>query len=234
MEDPNEDGDPSHYVDRYTGGSDNGGVHINSGIANHWFYLLVEGGQNADATFASGTKVQGIGMASAEQIAFLGFTSLTANATFCDARASTIAMADGNATNVADAWDEVGVDDALCNGGSTGGGGGSGSTGSDLVISDVASRKVNSKNGRFEVTWTTNIPATTVVTFDCCGSRIVPERHFRVPLWQWSELQQYFRVPLWSQSGSRGPAAPTRSKWRCIRARQQPWSFAKPLSVQAC
>jgi len=170
MEDPNEDGDPSHYADRYTGGSDNGGVHINSGIANHWFYLLVKGGQNADATFASDTEVQGIGMASAEQIAFLGFTALPANATFCDARASTITMANGNSANVADAWDEVGVDDALCNSGSTGGGGGSGSTGSDLVISDVASRKVNSKNGRFEVTWTTNIPATTVVTFDCCGS----------------------------------------------------------------
>ena len=48
MSDPNADGDPSYYADRYTGTSDNGGVHTNSGIANHWYYLLVNGGQNAN------------------------------------------------------------------------------------------------------------------------------------------------------------------------------------------
>jgi len=117
MANPGEDGDPSYYADRYTGTSDNGGVHTNSGIANHWFYLLVNGGQNANSARASGTNVQGVGLTAAEQITFLGFTALPSGATFCDARAGTIAVGGSHSANVADAWDEVGVTDALCNGG---------------------------------------------------------------------------------------------------------------------
>lgn len=119
MADPGEDGDPSHYDERYTGSEDNGGVHTNSGIANHWYYLLVSGGQNSDPTYASGTDVAGIGLTNAEPIAFLGFTALPADATFCEARASTITVAGAYDANVADAWDEVGVDTALCDGGTT-------------------------------------------------------------------------------------------------------------------
>jgi len=164
MADPNEDGDPSHYADRYTGTSDNGGVHTNSGIANHWFYLLVNGGQNANPLRASGTDVQGIGLAAAEDIAFLGFTALTANANYCAARAATVAVAGSDAAIVGDAWDEVGVDDALCSGG--GGGGGSGGSGPE--ITDVTSVKL--KGTKFEITWTTDVPADSVVTFSCCGT----------------------------------------------------------------
>ncbi len=159
MANPGEDGDPSHYADRYTGTGDNGGVHINSGIANHWFYLLVNGGQNADPTYASGQNVTGIGLAAAADIAFLGFTALTASADFCDARASTIAVAGGNAANVTDAWDEVGVDDALCN--NTGNGDGP-------VISNVASAKLNGRS--FEITWDTDVASDSTVTFTCCGT----------------------------------------------------------------
>ncbi|UCC89143.1 MAG: M4 family metallopeptidase [Anaerolineales bacterium] len=170
MANPNEDGDPSHYADRYTGTGDNGGVHINSGIANHWFYLLVNGGQNANPARASGTNVQGVGLASAEQVAFLGFTALPANADFCAARAATVAVAGGSAANVADAWDEVGIDEALCNaGGSSGGGGGGGTdTGTGPVISNVAS--ANLKGTKFEITWDTDEPADSQVTFTCCGT----------------------------------------------------------------
>ncbi len=89
-------GDPSHYADRYTGTNDNGGVHTNSGIANHWFYLLTNGGQNANPARASGTNVQGVGLAAAEAITYLGFTALPANASFCAARAGTIAVAGDN------------------------------------------------------------------------------------------------------------------------------------------
>lgn len=79
------------------------------------FYLLVEGGQNADAGRASGIYVVGIGLSAAERMAFLGFTALPANAPFCDACAATIAVADPVDTeNVADAWDEVGIDAVLC------------------------------------------------------------------------------------------------------------------------
>lgn len=110
MADPNADGQPSHYADRYTGTDDNGGVHTNSGIANHWFYLLVNGGQNANHARASGTNVVGIGLAAAEEIAYLGFTSLAENATFCTARTATTSAAESaDKDNVADAWDEVGV-----------------------------------------------------------------------------------------------------------------------------
>lgn len=164
MADPNEDGDPSHYADRYTGTSDNGGVHINSGIANHWYYLLVNGGQNANPARASGTAVTGIGLAAAEQIAFLGFTSLNATADYCAARAATMAIAGVSETNVVGAWDEVGVTDAMCAGS---GGGGSGS-GDAPVIADVTSQ--SQKGTRFQITWTTDIPATTEVSFTCCGT----------------------------------------------------------------
>ena len=161
MANPGEDGDPSYYADRYTGTGDNGGVHTNSGIANHWFYLLANGGQNAKPTRASGTNVQGIGLAAAEDITFLGFTALTANANFCAARASTIAVAGGHAANVADAWDEVGVTEALCGGG---GGGGNGP-----VITNVSSSKTN-KRGGFVITWTTDVSSNSEVTFSCCGT----------------------------------------------------------------
>ena len=162
LADPTVFGDPSHYADRYTGTSDNGGVHTNSSISNHWFYLLAEGGQNAKASRASGTNVQGIGLEAAEDIVFLGFSALPASANFCAARASTIAVAGNKAANVADAWDEVGVDEALCGGGSGGGGGGG-----SVTINNVSSVKL--KGGKFKITWTTDVAADSVVVFTCCG-----------------------------------------------------------------
>jgi len=160
MADPGEDGDPSYYADRYTGTSDNGGVHTNSGIANHWFYLLVNGGQNANPARASGTNVQGIDLAAAEEITFLGFTALPASATFCQARASTVAVAGNHSANVADAWDEVGVDDVLC--------GGSGGGGNGPVITNISSAKL--RGNSFEITWTTDVSSDSAVTFTCCGT----------------------------------------------------------------
>ena len=50
MGDPKQDGDPSHVSQKYTGDADNGGVHTNSGIANHAYYLTVNGGSNASCT----------------------------------------------------------------------------------------------------------------------------------------------------------------------------------------
>jgi thermolysin len=160
MANPNEDGDPSHYADRYTGTSDNGGVHTNSGIANHWFYLLANGGTNANAARASTDGVQGIGLAAAQSVAYLGFTALPATANFCAARASTMAAAGNHAANVADAWDEVGVNDQLCGGG--------GGTGDGPVITEVTSKKL--KGGKFQITWKTDVASDSAVTFTCCGT----------------------------------------------------------------
>jgi thermolysin len=116
MSDPQSMGQPDHYSRRVITSADNGGVHINSGIANHAFYLAIEGGTNR----TSGLGVQGVGGASREQIErvfYRAFTQLMpANATFATARAATIqASVDlfgGNsAANraVTQAWTAVGV-----------------------------------------------------------------------------------------------------------------------------
>ncbi len=115
MANPGLFGDPDHYSHRYLGFSDNGGVHINSGIANNAFYLLAEGGTNR----TSGRRVQGLGpegREKAERIFYRAFTAfLTPSATFHDARLATLRAArelygDSEAAQVAVAWSAVGVE----------------------------------------------------------------------------------------------------------------------------
>ncbi len=108
-------GDPDHYSLRYTGTDDNGGVHTNSGIPNHAFYLAVVGGTNR----VSGLTVTGVGIANMEQmekVFYRAFTLLMpANSTFATARAATIQAArdlypTGPVVNaVTQAWTAVGV-----------------------------------------------------------------------------------------------------------------------------
>jgi bacillolysin len=116
MQNPVAFGDPDHYSLRYTGPNDNGGVHTNSGIANHVFYLAIEGGRNR----VSGITVQGVGAANREQIEkvfYRAFTQLMpASATFSTARAVTIQSArdlygPGSPVEgaVTQAWTAVGV-----------------------------------------------------------------------------------------------------------------------------
>ena len=119
MGDPQADGDPDHYSERSTSSSDNGGVHTNSGIPNHAYYLAVVGGRNAgcDAGGSGGhthvtdcaTTVSAIGLARAEQIFYQAFTSLTEYANFCDARNATVAVAKGARKSISNAWAAVGV-----------------------------------------------------------------------------------------------------------------------------
>jgi Zn-dependent metalloprotease len=85
MADPHIEGDPDHYSERYTGTSDNGGVHTNSGIQNKVYYLLVNGGTNhADTT---GTVVTGVGLANAAAIAY------DADTKFCTSTSNFAAVA---------------------------------------------------------------------------------------------------------------------------------------------
>lgn len=109
-------GDPDHYSHRYLGTADNGGVHTNSGIANHAFYLAIEGGTNR----TSGLAVDGVGGANREQIEKVFYRAFTllmpANSTFATARAATIQAARdlygaGSAAEraVTQAWTAVGV-----------------------------------------------------------------------------------------------------------------------------
>ncbi len=116
MENPGAFGDPDHYSKRYLGGEDNGGVHTNSAIPNHAFYLAIEGGTNR----TSALSVQGVGGANRDQIEkvfYRAFTQLLpSGATFAVARAATIQAArdlygGGSPAEraVAQAWTAVGV-----------------------------------------------------------------------------------------------------------------------------
>lgn len=109
-------GDPDHYSIRFLDSDDGFGVHINSGIPNHAFYLAIEGGTNR----TSGLSVQGVGGANREQIERVFYRAFTlmlpASANFFLARQATIQSArDLFGANsaaeraVTQAWDAVGV-----------------------------------------------------------------------------------------------------------------------------
>jgi bacillolysin len=115
MSDPREDNDPDHYSELDTAEADNGGVHTNSGIPNHAYYLAVNGGQNAGCdTVGSGGHTHSedcdvvapaLGLATARQVFYDAFTSLPEYANMCDARNATTAVN----PNTSDAWAAVGV-----------------------------------------------------------------------------------------------------------------------------
>lgn len=64
---------------------DFGGVHINSGVQNFWFYLLCQGGSGTN-DLNNAYSVTSIGIANARAIAYRNLTNyLTPNATFMDA-----------------------------------------------------------------------------------------------------------------------------------------------------
>lgn len=88
MSDPTKYGDPDHYSKRYTGTSDNGGVHTNSGIINKAAYLLAVGGTHY------GVTVPGIGNDKLGAIYYRANTVyLTASSTFSQARAALVQAA---------------------------------------------------------------------------------------------------------------------------------------------
>jgi len=114
MANPTQDGQSyDYYPTRYVGSWDNGGVHVNSGIANLAFKLAVTGGTHPQGK--TSVNVPALGMAKAEQIFYRALTTyLSSGSTFQDARdATTDAAADlyGNAEVIAvhKAWDAVGV-----------------------------------------------------------------------------------------------------------------------------
>jgi len=95
MKDPTIAGQPKNYEGKnwYTGQEDNGGVHINSGVHNHWFYLLVEGGTGIN-DFGEKYSVSALGMDTATALVYHNFTSyLTPQSTYEDARYFSIVSA---------------------------------------------------------------------------------------------------------------------------------------------
>jgi Zn-dependent metalloprotease len=129
MNNPTQDGSSiDWYPSRYTGTSDNGGVHSNSGIANLAYYLMVMGGTHprnmstVNVTPLSATSSTSLDMA--QKIWYRALTVyFTSSTTFQSARTATAQAAtdlygSAAAASVNQAWDCVGVP-----GGSGGGGG---------------------------------------------------------------------------------------------------------------
>lgn len=120
MDNPNLYNDPDTYYGDfwYTGASDYGGVHTNSGVQNFWFYLLVNGGSGTN-DHGDVYSVTGIGMADAEQIAYRNLTVyLTPSSGYYDARLGAISAATDlfgassqQVQSVKDAWYAVGVNE---------------------------------------------------------------------------------------------------------------------------
>jgi thermolysin len=120
-ENPKAVGDPDHYSIRClppicTEDYDNGGVHINSGIANHAFYLMVHGGTNR----TSGVSVEGLGTAQMDRIEKIFYRAfafyLVPSSNFQDAREATLRAAEelygedsAERDTVRRGWDAVGV-----------------------------------------------------------------------------------------------------------------------------
>ena len=123
LDNPPAGNQPDNYADRYIGSQDNGGVHINSGIANKQAYLMIAGG-----TFR-GVTVQAAGRAVTEKVWYRALTTyFTASTNFAGARQGTIQAAtdlygasSAQVASVTNAWAAVGVGSGT-GGGDTGGG----------------------------------------------------------------------------------------------------------------
>lgn len=128
MNDPVADGQSKdYYPTRYTGTEDFGGVHLNSGIPNLAFKLLVTGGTHPRGR--TSVAVTAVGMDKARAIFYRALTQyMTSTTNFAGTRAATKQAATelygaAAATSVEQAWAAVGVGSAP-----TGGSPGSGTT----------------------------------------------------------------------------------------------------------
>ncbi len=123
MNNPNSGLDPqpdtytgTHWAPTGTGDPDNGGVHINSGVQNFWFYLLVSGGSGTN-DLSKSYSVTGIGMSDALNIAYRNLcVYLTPTSNYNDARQGSIQSAidfwgasSQQVESVKNAWCAVGV-----------------------------------------------------------------------------------------------------------------------------
>ncbi len=96
LEDPKAAGQPDTYLGTnwYTGSGDNGGVHYNSGVLNHWFYILSVGKSGTNDNGDS-YNVTGIGIDKAAEIAYrTESVYLSSNSQYSDARNYSIQAAE--------------------------------------------------------------------------------------------------------------------------------------------
>lgn len=159
MDDPTADGSSSdHYDDRYTGTSDNGGVHWNSGIANLAFVLACQGGSHP----TYGGSYTGVGFDAATQIFYTAFTSyLGSSSNFSDARAACVLVATENydaatAAEIDAVWVAVGAPD----------GGGTSEPEVTVVAPGVTFESNHPYLANQNVTWEVTSPGSTSMTVD--------------------------------------------------------------------
>jgi len=117
MRNPQRYNNPSKYhgTDWYYGSADNGGVHYNSGVQNHFFYLLCEGGSGSNDGL--NYNITGIGITNARAIAYRALSVYcTASTDYSGARTAWMsAAADLNSSwssTVEAAWAAVGVSES--------------------------------------------------------------------------------------------------------------------------
>ncbi len=118
MSDPKMLNDPSYYKGTYWSSDefDNYGVHTNSGVFNHWYYLLVEGKKGKNEKGIS-YDVKAIGIEKAFDVVFMLNTQyLTETSTYEDAYNLSIELCKSvygeqsvELNSVSEAWKAVGV-----------------------------------------------------------------------------------------------------------------------------
>ena len=118
MSDPKSQGQPDYYkgINWYTGTSDNGGVHTNSGVLNFWYYLIANGKSGTNEKGVPYT-VAGQGLNAAAKITFrMESLYMVAGSTYAQARTYSIqaatdlfSAASAQVTAVINAWNAVGV-----------------------------------------------------------------------------------------------------------------------------
>ncbi|MGV6827490.1 MAG: M4 family metallopeptidase [bacterium] len=195
MNDPTQDGHSrDDYNDRYTGTSDNGGVHSNSGIANLAFYLLTEGGTHPDSGVST-IEVTGIGMEDALDIYYHASTNLFTSSTGFEGARSKLAQSAeilfgecstewqavhlaNDAVNVPGSW-------TACDGGDSGNGddGGSGGGSEEPPVEVTPSSILASASSEYSGSY----PASQAID----GSPDTPwvsSTIYNARQWQWLEL----------------------------------------------
>ncbi|MET0946141.1 MAG: M4 family metallopeptidase, partial [Flavobacterium sp.] len=121
MSDPKAQGQPDTYggtnwINPANINYDNGGVHMNSGITNYWYYLLVEGGEGVN-DLNNSYSIKPIGLAKAEKLAYITLTEyLSPSSNFSDMRMATLMAAEDlfglgseEYKQITNAWYAVGV-----------------------------------------------------------------------------------------------------------------------------
>jgi Zn-dependent metalloprotease len=122
MQNPNQFKNPDTYKGTYwaTGTADQGGVHTNSGVQNHWFFILSMGEKGTN-DIGTAYDVPGITREKAAKIAFRNLTIyLTSSSTYAIARTNSLKAAKdlyGECSpeyiSTGDAWNAVGVGDKV-------------------------------------------------------------------------------------------------------------------------